>query len=82
VPAPLKSRTLAVLGLLGLIPVALGLLRGTLTLEAAGLRAAVLLVILVVVERFVLPFKALLADPGPNRRHSDEPATGPAPPRP
>ena len=76
-PAPLKHRGLALIGLLGLLPLALGLLRGTLTLDAAGLRAVTLLGGLVVVERFVLPFKALLADPGPGRRHDDHPATGP-----
>jgi hypothetical protein len=62
--APLKNRVLATLGLLGLVPLALGLLRGTLTVDAAGLRAAVLLGALVVIERFVLPFRALLLDPG------------------
>ena len=76
-PAPLKTRGLALLGLLGLVPLALGLVRGTLTLDAAGLRAAVLLGGLVAVERFVLPFKALLADPGPGRRHDDHPGDGP-----
>jgi hypothetical protein len=79
-PAPLKSRTLVLLGLLGLVPLTLGLLRGTLTLDAAGLRAAVLLAILMVVERLVLPFKALLADPPrPARRHGDEPMSAPPP---
>ena len=61
--APLKNRALATLGLLGLLPLALGLLRGTLTVDAAGFRAAVLLGALVVIERFVLPFRALLVDP-------------------
>jgi len=81
-PAPLKNRTLALLGLVGLLPLTLGLLRGTLTLEAAGLRAAVLLGVLFVVERCVLPFKALLADPAPPGRRRDDPSgTGPATPR-
>jgi len=79
VPAPLRSRALALAGLLGLLPLALGLLRGTLTLDAAGLRAAVLLGVLVVIERLVLPFKALLADPHPGRRRHDETGTGPPP---
>lgn len=80
-PAALRSRPLAVLGLLGLLPLTLGLVRGTLTLEAAGLRAAVLLGILMIVERLVLPFRTLLADPAPpTRRHDDAAADGPPPP--
>jgi hypothetical protein len=82
VPAPLRSRLLALVGLLGLVPLALGLLRGTLTLDAAGLRAAVLLGVLVVVERLVLPWKALLADPNPGRRRRDDAGNGPPPPAP
>ena len=79
-PAALKSRPLAVLGLLGLLPLALGLIQGTLTLEAAGLRAAVLLGILMIVERCVLPFRTLLADPAsPVRRHNDSPGDGSPP---
>lgn len=68
-PAPLRNRALAALGLLGLVPIALGLLRGTLTLDAAGFRAAVLLGALALVERFVLPFRALLVEP---RRAADD----------
>ena len=79
-PPALRSRPLAFLGLLGLLPLTLGLVRGTLTLEAAGLRAAVLLGILMIVERFVLPFRTLLADPAqPGRRHNDAPGNGPPP---
>jgi hypothetical protein len=82
-PAPLKSRTLALLGLLGMLPLALGLVRGTLTLDAAGIRAAVLLAILMIVERIVLPFRILLADAAPPaRRQEDGPGDGPPPPRP
>ena len=78
-PAALRSRPLAVLGLIGLLPMALGLVRGTLTLEAAGLRAAVLLGVLMIVERLVLPFRTLLADPAPGRRYDDAPGNGPPP---
>jgi hypothetical protein len=82
-PSPLKSRPLAILGMLGLLPLALGLVRGTLTLEAAGLRAAVLLGVLMAVERLVLPFRTLLADEAPNGRRSDDrPAPGAPPPTP
>lgn len=76
-PSPLSNRALAAIGLLGLLPLALGLVRGTLTLEAAGLRAAVLLAVLAVVERLVLPFGALLVEP---RRRGDD-ARGPERPR-
>ena len=69
-PSPLKNRALATLGLLGLLPLALGLLRGTLTVDAAGFRAGVLLLALMVIERFVLPFRSLLVEP---RRASQEP---------
>jgi hypothetical protein len=62
-PAPLRNRALAAVGLVGLVPLALGLLRGTLTLDVAGFRAAVLLVTLALVERFVLPFRALVVEP-------------------
>jgi hypothetical protein len=70
VPAPLRNRALAAIGLVGLVPLALGLLRGTLTVDAAGFRAAVLLAVLALVERFVLPFRALLVGP---RRPDDGP---------
>jgi hypothetical protein len=77
-PVPVKSRPLALLGLLGLLPLTLGLVRGTLTLDAAGVRAVVLIGILMIVERFVLPFRTLLADPvPPNRRHHDGHGDGP-----
>lgn len=62
-PAPLRNRALAAIGLVGLVPLALGLLRGTLTVDAAGFRAAVLLAVLGLVERLVLPFRALLVGP-------------------
>lgn len=70
-PAPLRTPALALAGLIGMVPIALGLLRATLTLEAAGLRAAVLLAGLMVVERLVLPMGALLL--GPARRRDDRP---------
>jgi hypothetical protein len=69
-PSPLKNRALAMVGLVGLLPLALGLLRGTLTVDAAGFRAGVLLGALMVIERFVLPFRSLLVEP---RRSAREP---------
>jgi hypothetical protein len=81
-PAPLKNRTLALIGLLGMLPLALGLVRGTLTVDAAGLRAAVLLILLVLVERLVLPFKALLASADPPGRRLDDDREGHDPPAP
>ena len=75
--APLKNRTVAAVGLVGLVPIALGLVRGTLTLDAAGFRAGVLLAVLVIVEQVVLPIRSLLigprpsgGPPGPDRRGS------------
>jgi hypothetical protein len=59
------------------MPLALGLLRGTLSVDSAGLRAIVLFGALVAVERVVLPFKALLVDSGPGRRRAGGTGDGP-----
>ena len=55
-------REVALVGLLGLLPIALGLVRGT-PVDVAARRAAVLLVVLVVVDRVVLPLARLLVGP-------------------
>jgi hypothetical protein len=57
------------LGLIGMIPIALGLARGTLSLDAAGVRALVLLATLLVIERLVLPVCISLVRP--HRRDHD-----------
>lgn len=53
--APVRTRALALAGLAALVPVALGLVRGSITIETAAVRAGVLLVALVVIDRFVVP---------------------------
>lgn len=59
-----QSTTLALVGLLAMGVVALGLLRGTLDVVQAGERAAVVLVVLLVTDRFVLPIgRALVGEP-------------------
>ena len=68
-PTPLRTRALAIVGLVLLAPLAYGALQGTLTLEAAATRAVVLVVVLLLVERLVLPLvRAALA---PVRRDTD-----------
>lgn len=62
--ALVRNRFLAVAGLAGLVPVALGLVRGSVTVEAAAVRAAVLLVLVVAVDRLVLPIARDLVRPG------------------
>lgn len=53
--APVRTRVLAFAGLAALVPISLGLLRGSISVEAAALRAAVLLVIVVLIDRVVAP---------------------------
>jgi hypothetical protein len=67
----------AVIGLLLLIPIGLGLVRDSLTLETAGLRAGILLVVLTVVDRVGVPIlRMIVGDPQPDRRGA--PADPPA----
>lgn len=54
---------MAVVGLLGLALVALRLFSGAITVSQAGLRAAVLLVVLLVAERVLLPVVRSLVGP-------------------
>ena len=56
------SREVALAGLLGLVPIGLGLLRGGAVNDAA-FRAAVLLGLLVVVDRVVLPLVRVVVGP-------------------
>ena len=55
-----QSPVLALVGLLALGVVALDLLQGGLTVAQAGTRAAVVLGVLVVVDRLVLPLARML----------------------
>ena len=66
----MKHRGVALVGLLAMVPIALGLVRNTLTLSAAATRALVLLVILWVIEAVVLPL-GQMALHTPKRRESD-----------
>jgi hypothetical protein len=69
-PAPVKHRAVAAVGLLGLVPIGLGLLRGTLGIETAAVRAVVLLAVLMVLEAVVLPIVQSALGP-PRRRDAD-----------
>jgi hypothetical protein len=69
VPAPVKNRAVALVGLLLLIPLGVGLVRDSLTLETAGIRAAILLVILTVIDRVLVPIVVMIiGEPRPERR--------------
>lgn len=59
-PLRLRSPWLAVLGLLAVVVVALGMLRGTLGVGDAALRLGVALLALVAVERIAVPLAGLL----------------------
>ena len=59
----LTSRPLGLVGLLAVGLVALGLLQGRLTIVQAGQRAAVVLAVLVVVDRIGVPIARLLVGP-------------------
>ena len=67
----LTWRPLGFVGLVAVAVVALGLLEGRLTVEQAGRRALVVLVVLVVVDRFVVPFARMLV--GPRQVPDEEP---------
>lgn len=59
-PLRVRSPWLAVLGLLAVVVVSLGLVRGTLGVGDAALRLGAAVLALVAVERLVLPLAALL----------------------
>lgn len=62
--APVRHRALAIIGLVLLVPLGIGLLRDSLTLETAGTRAAILLVVLAVIDRVGVPIiKMIVGDP-------------------
>jgi hypothetical protein len=65
-----RTRPLAMVGLVSLVPLALGLLRGTLTVEAAAGRAVVLVAVLALADRLVVPLFRAMLEP-PHRRHDD-----------
>jgi hypothetical protein len=62
--APVRHRALAIIGLVLLVPLGVGLLRDSLTLEVAGMRAALLLGVLAVIDRVGVPIvKMIVGDP-------------------
>ena len=70
----MRHRGVAIAGLLGLVPIALGLVRQTMTISTAASRAVILLLALIVVETVVLPLlRPVLAPARPAA-----PATGPS----
>jgi hypothetical protein len=72
IPQPVQGRAFAWIGLLALGSIALLMLNGTLTLEAAAMRAGIVLVALMVLERVVAPVVwTIMSNEG---RQGDEPA--------
>jgi hypothetical protein len=65
-----KTRLLALFGLVMMLPIGLGLVRGDLGIDQAGMRTAVLLVVLAIVDRVVVPIVRTLVGP-PARNASD-----------
>ncbi len=65
--SPVRTRWLGLAGLVGLLPIAWGLLQGSLPLDQAAIRAGVLLGILALVEHLLLPLAQALLGP-PDRR--------------
>ncbi|MCU0271820.1 MAG: hypothetical protein MUE34_01165 [Acidimicrobiales bacterium] len=59
----MKTRLLALFGLVMMLPIGLGLVRGDLGLDQAGMRTAVLLVVLAIVDRVVVPIVRTLVGP-------------------
>ncbi len=59
----LTHRPLGVVGLVAVAVVAMGLLQGRLTVEQAGKRGLVVLVVLVVVDRILVPLAQALVGP-------------------
>jgi hypothetical protein len=58
-----RTRLLALFGLVMMLPIGLGLLRGDLGVDQAGMRTAVLLVVLAIVDRVVVPIVRDLVGP-------------------
>ena len=81
----MKHKVVALLGLIGMVPISLGLVRSSLTIETAASRALVLLVICLVADRVVMPLVvAALGPPSAaavaRRRAEDRAASAPAAP--
>ncbi len=59
-PAPVRTPALAIIGLILLIPLVIAMMQGSIAIDAAATRAAILLVVLAVIDRVVLPVARLL----------------------
>jgi hypothetical protein len=73
IPQPVHGRAFAWVGLIALGFIALLMLNGTLTLEAAATRAVIVLVVLMVLERVVAPVVWTIVS-NDNRQDDDVPA--------
>lgn len=67
---PVRHWPTALVGLVLLIPLGLGLVRGSLSIEDAAYRALVMIVVLGVCDHIVVPLASLLV--GPPRPEDDE----------
>lgn len=68
-PAPVRTPALAIIGLILLVPLVIAMMQGSIAIDAAAMRAAILLVVLAVVDRVVLPLaRLLIGDRSTNRR--------------
>lgn len=71
-PAPVKTRLLAIFGLVMMLPIGLGLVRGDLGLDQAGVRTAVLLFVLAIADRVVVPLVRELVGPPANAQFAED----------
>ena len=69
---PLHHRGVGQLGMVAMVPVAHGLVRDQLTLEAAAMRALVLLALLVVADRVVSLIAAVAFKPVAHEDHGPD----------
>lgn len=76
---PISEPTLALFGLVAMIPIGLAVVRGSLPVDQAALRAVIVLVVLAVIERAVVPFIRLAlapVRPGPGSSATDHTDAG------
>lgn len=74
IPRPVQGRVFAIIGLLGLLPIALLLLKGRLDLEAAAQRAVIVLVGVMLLERVIGPLVVAVLTSG--EKKSGPPSDG------
>ena len=71
-PAPLKHRAIGMIGAVGMLPIAIGLLQNSLTIPEAAKRAVILLVVLAAVEAVLMPLIVPLLQPPRPEPATDE----------